>query len=186
MPGKLFPFPVRFLQKNPGRYSGFEPAGGSSVLYAGPLILKRMKAVIFAGAVLLLFALVLACGCTSAPQSTGTTVTTPNLMGNWTGTWNDYTKDVGYSDGAGYSMVMSVTGQQDRIFWGTFYFTDQKGVTESETFAGAVGPDGKTVYIAEESDGYTYGTYTAPDQIELIYLLSGENYNAAIDTLKKS
>ncbi|MBP1929940.1 hypothetical protein J2741_002536 [Methanolinea mesophila] len=145
-----------------------------------------MKAIVYAG-ILILFAAVLICGCTTVPQGNAATTpaVTPDLLGNWSGTWVDYTKSAGYSDGAGYSMVMSVTGQKDRIFWGSFYFTDPEGATESETFAGAIGPDGKTVYIAEENNGYTYGTITAPDQIELIYLLSGENYNAAIDTLKR-
>ncbi len=145
-----------------------------------------MKPVVYAGIILLFISVVLVCGCTSTVQSPGTTVTIPSLIGNWTGTWKDYAEGVGYENGAGYSMTASVTGQQDRIFWGTLYFTDPKGITSNETFAGVIGPDGKTLKVVEQDGGYSSGTYTAPDQVELIYTYSGENYNVAIDTLKKA
>jgi hypothetical protein len=146
-----------------------------------------MKAVVCAG-ILLLIAVVLTCGCTTTtPPASGTTaVATPDLVGNWSGTWKDYTDGTGYSDGAGYSMIMSVTQQQDRIFSGDFYFFSPDGSTEVDTFAGVIGPDGTTLTVVEENGGYCSGTYSAPDAIELIYTNDAIPYNIAIDSLKKS
>jgi hypothetical protein len=144
-----------------------------------------MKPVAYAGIILLFIFVALVCGCTTTSQSTGTTVTTPDLRGNWTGTYKNYVAGEGYGNGTGYSIVMSVNDQQDRIFSGTVYITTPQGTTVNRTFAGAIGQDGKTLTEVQE-DGYSWGTYTAPDQIELIYAYSGENYDIAIDTLKKA
>jgi len=146
-----------------------------------------MKAVVCAG-ILLLIAVVLTCGCTTtAPQQSGTTTAgTPDLVGNWSGTWKDYTEGTGYADGVGYSMTMSVTEQQDRIFSGVLYFFSPDGSTSVYTFAGVIGPDGTTLTMVEENGGYCYGTYSAPDAIELIYANDAAPYNIAIDSLKKS
>ena len=146
-----------------------------------------MKAVVCVG-ILLLIAVVLTCGCTTtAPPASGTTpAATPDLVGNWSGTWKDYTDGTGYSDGAGYTMIMSVTEQQDRIFSGVFYFINPSGVTETDTFAGVIGPDGKTLTVVEQNGGYSSGTFSAPDAIELIYTNDAVPYNIAIDSLKKS
>ena len=146
-----------------------------------------MKAVVCAG-ILLLIAVVLTCGCTTTvPQQSGNAgAVTPDLLGNWSGTWKDYTDGAGYSDGAGYNMIMSVTEQQDRIFSGVFYFINPDGVTETDTFAGAIGPDGKTLTVVEQNGGYSWGTFSAPDGIELIYTNDAAPYNIAIDSLKKS
>jgi hypothetical protein len=81
---------------------------------------------------------------------------------------------------------MSVTDQQDRIFSGTLYITNPQGITNNHTFAGVIGPDGKTLTVVESVGGYTSGTYTGPDQVELIYALTGENFDIAIDTLKRA
>jgi hypothetical protein len=144
-----------------------------------------MKAIVTAG-ILLLLAVVLTCGCTTAPQGAATTPVTPDLIGNWSGTWKAYTEGAGYENGSGYTMVMSVTGQQDRIFSGEFYFTDPSGHTSVETFAGAIGPDGKTLTVVEQNGGYSSGTFSTPDGIELVYAISGEPCQVAIDSLKKS
>jgi hypothetical protein len=144
-----------------------------------------MKPVAYAGIILLFIFLVLACGCTTTSQSGGTTVTTPSLIGNWSGTYKNYVAGEGFGNGTGYSLVMSVTDQQDRIFSGAVYITTPNGTIVTKPFAGAIGPDGKTL-TEVQADGYSWGTYTAPDQIELIYAYSGENYDIAIDTLKKA
>jgi hypothetical protein len=145
-----------------------------------------MKALYYVGIIFLLAAVVLVCGCTTAPEQGGTTAAvTPDLVGNWSGTWVDYTEGTGYSDGAGYSMIMSVTEQQDRIFSGEFSFINPEGSVESDTFAGAIGPDGRTITLTEQNGGYGSGTYTAPDKIELIYANDARPYSIAIDSLKK-
>ena len=149
-------------------------------------ILNGMKAIAYAG-ILILFAAVLICGCTTTPQGNATTTpaVTPDLLGNWSGTWVDYTEGKGYLDGVGYSMTMSVTEQQDRIFSGVFYFFSPNGSTSTYTFAGAIDSDGTTFTLVEENGGYGYGTYTAPNTIELIYANDAKPYEIAIDTLKR-
>ena len=121
------------------------------------------------------------------PRDSGTTVSTPDLTGDWTGTFKNYVAGEGYGNGTGYTIIMSVADQQDRIFSGTLYITNStQAIVYHQAFAGAVGPDGKTLTIVQSDGSYTTGTYTAPDQVELIYALSGENYDVAIDTLKKT
>jgi hypothetical protein len=161
---------------------------GSSdqVLSPVALIPDGMKAIVCAG-ILLLLAVVLTCGCTTAPIQGGTaTPVTPDLAGNWSGTWKNYTEGTGYSDGAGYRMTMSVTEQQDRIFSGELYFFRPDGSTVIYTFAGAIDPNGTTFTLVEENGGYCSGTYSAPDTIELIYVNDASPYTIAIDSLKKS
>jgi hypothetical protein len=50
-------------------------------------------------------------------------------------------------------------------------------------FAGAIGLDNKTLYIAEFDKGYALGTIISNDEIELIYLMDGEGGSVAIDRL---
>ena len=50
-------------------------------------------------------------------------------------------------------------------------------------FAGAVGLDNKTLYIAQFDDGYSLGTIISNDEMEQIYLADGKNGSVAIDKL---
>ena len=102
-------------------------------------------------------------------------------------TFKNYVAGEGDGTGTVYTITMSVADQQDRIFSGTLYITNSTQViVYNQAFAGAIGPDGKTLTIVQSDGSYTTGTYTAPDQVEWIYALSGENYDVAIDTLKKT
>ena len=54
-----------------------------------------------------------------------------------------------------------------------------------ESFAGAVGMDNETLYIAEFDGGYALATLTSKNDIELIYLKDGKNSSIAIDELHR-
>jgi hypothetical protein len=108
----------------------------------------------------------------------------PDLLGNWTGSWN------GYDDGMGFSnstengrFIFTFEEQDDRIFAGNLTINMGNETVVSEGFAGAIGLDNKTLYVAEFDNGYALGTIISNDEIELIYLADGENGSVAIDRL---
>jgi hypothetical protein len=67
---------------------------------------------------------------------------------------------------------IDVTEQKDRLFTGNISYT-LNGTKVVEGFAGAIGLDNKTFYIAEFKEGYDYGAIISGDEIELIYLQDG-------------
>ena len=145
-----------------------------------------VKAVLCASTLLLA---VLICGCTTTTQeSTVAPAETPSFLGNWTGTMVGYTYGVGYTDFSGYTISMSVTKQQDRIFSGEITFTNQSGslIREASPCAGVIGRDGKTFTLVEHDGGHSAGSLIAPDEIEIIHSDGEEPFSIAIDSLKKS
>ena len=143
----------------------------------------KMKAVLCASILLLA---VLISGCTTVSQeSTAAVAATPSLLGNWTGTMNGYTNGEGYNDWVGYTMTMKVTEQKGRVFSGEFLFLNQSGILSTNTCAGVVGRDGKTLSMVENGGGYSSGSLVAPGEIEFIYSHGAEPFTIAIDSLKK-
>lgn len=108
----------------------------------------------------------------------------PNLQGNWTGSWNGYGEGDGHPNWANGSINLTITSQKERIFSGNLTVNFQK-VTTSDGFAGAIGLDNKTFYLAEFEKGYALGTIISSDKIEYIYLADGENASVAIDELHR-
>ena len=106
----------------------------------------------------------------------------PDLVGNWTGNTTGYfDADGAYNLLENDSIILAVTEQNDRLFTGSITYT-REGEEIVEDFAGAIGADNKTLYIAE-SKGYGFGTIISEDEIELIYLADGENGRTVINTL---
>ena len=138
--------------------------------------------------ILLLFLAALLCGCTAvSPQDQPAPAAgTPDMVGNWSGTMVGYEKGTGYTDYSGMMMFMDVTGQRDRIFWGTFSFRSAWDGDSPEEFAGVIGRDGRTLTIVEQEGGYSSGMIVSEDEIELVYAESGGNLSVAIDTLRRS
>ncbi len=101
----------------------------------------------------------------------------PNLVGNWTGSFVGYEKG-GYVDvnGTG-NLYMTISEQTGRVFIGNFSLNFSSPVTgvmkNTEGFSGAIGPDNKTLYLAEYDDGYDIGTILSNDTIEGIYIEDG-------------
>lgn len=108
----------------------------------------------------------------------------PNLVGNWTGSGPGYDEDLGYVDEADYSLNFSVTTQKDRIFNGNISYR-VNGTEVVEGFAGAIGLDNKTIYIAEFNSGYDLGTIISKDEIEMIYIQDGDPTEVFAETLRR-
>ena len=109
----------------------------------------------------------------------------PNLIGNWTGSYSEYTIGEGFSNSAeNESFNFTFVEQKDRIFAGNLIDKLDNGTRAVKVFTGAIGLDNKTLYIAEFK-GYTQGTIISNDEIELIHLENGENGSVAIDRLHK-
>lgn len=108
----------------------------------------------------------------------------PNLVGNWTGSGPGYDEDLGYVDEADYSLNFSVTTQKDRIFNGNISYR-VNGTEVVEGFAGAIGLDNETIYIAEFNSGYDLGTIISKDEIEMIYIQDGDPTEVFAETLRR-
>jgi hypothetical protein len=107
----------------------------------------------------------------------------PSLLGNWTGYWSAYDRGDGFSATENGSLTLTFVEQEGRIFTGNMTLTLVDGAEIFEGFAGAIGPDDKSIYVAEYSGGYAQGTLLSDDEMDLIYLLDGENASVAVDKL---
>ncbi|MGV8174760.1 MAG: hypothetical protein ACP5OU_03565 [Methanothrix sp.] len=107
-----------------------------------------------------------------------------DLVGNWTGSATGYVGvDGAFNLVENDSISLAVAEQNDRLFMGNITYK-RDGDEIVEGFAGAIGADNKTFYIAE-SKGYGFGTIISDNEIELIYLENGETILAAIDRLHR-
>lgn len=83
------------------------------------------------------------------------------------------------------SMIFAFTEQKGRIFAGNLTIKQENEPDIKEGFAGAVGLDNKTIYIAEFEKGYAIATIISKDKIDLVYLADGENATVSIDELHR-
>jgi hypothetical protein len=110
------------------------------------------------------------------------TAEVPDLVGKWTGTVNEYVAEDGsYKFLENGSINLAIVEQKDRLFTGNITYKTRNGTEIVEGFAGAIGLDNKTLYIAEFEEGYDIGTIISDNEIELIYLADGKIGAAAID-----
>ena len=113
------------------------------------------------------------------------TAEVPNLVGNWTGLGTGYyAVDGTYKMNENGSISYSFTEQKDRLFRGNITYVIN-GTNIVEGFAGAVGLDNKTLYLAEYDKGYDIGTISG-DEMELIYIEDGDSGWAAINKLQRT
>jgi hypothetical protein len=111
----------------------------------------------------------------------------PDLIGNWTISWSGYDAGAGYSNATqNDNFLMAITEQQGRIFSGNLTYKHKNGTEAIEGFAGAIGLDNKSLYIAEVGEGYSLGSIVSKDEIELIYLEDGKEMSVAIDKLYRA
>jgi hypothetical protein len=111
----------------------------------------------------------------------------PDLLGKWTGSWSGYDEGKGYTNlTENGSIILTFIEQEGRIFSGNMTFKLDNKTEGGKGFAGAIGLDNKTLYLAEFDKGYALGTIISKDEIELIYLTDGENASVAIDKLYRA
>jgi hypothetical protein len=107
----------------------------------------------------------------------------PDLLGNWSGTWNGYLAKEGSGSMDNGSINYTFTEQEGRIFVGNISTKLENGTEVDKGFVGVIGLDNHTLSIAESDEGYTQGTMISNDEIEMIYLQDGENTEASIDRI---
>jgi hypothetical protein len=114
------------------------------------------------------------------------TAQVPNMVGNWTGSENGYLESNGSIRFAeNLTVDLAVVAQKDRLFNGDLTYPLENGTKFTEGFAGAIGSDNKTLYIAEFREGYDLGTIISGNEIELIYLQDGEEGGTYINNLHR-
>jgi hypothetical protein len=111
----------------------------------------------------------------------------PNLLGSWTGLGNGYYQgeDGSFKPVENWNLTVTIGEQKDRLFAGNMTYLDLNGTKIDEGFAGAIGLDNKTLYIAEFKAGYDMGTIISEDEIELIYIQDGKIGEVEIDSLHR-
>ncbi len=134
-----------------------------------------MKAILCA---ILLLCIAACTGCTSPGITTPAATTTPDLTGNWTGSLKGAVEGTGYIESPNGSLMLRITGQKDRIFFGQLSILEANGSVSTREFSGALSRDGKTFSIVQYDSGYDLGTVVSGDEIELVYM--NDNHPAAI------
>jgi hypothetical protein len=90
----------------------------------------------------------------------------------------------GYSESTeNGSITASFAEQKDRIFNGNLIFKEENRPDFKTGFAGAIGLDNMTFYMAEFDEGYALGTLISNDEMEVLYLADGDNTSVVIDRL---
>lgn len=108
------------------------------------------------------------------------TAQVPNLVGNWTGFQNTYAAiDGSYKLSENQSVSYAISEQHGRLFKGNVTYL-VNGTEVTEAFAGAIGPDNKTLYKAEIFKGYGIGTVISDNEFEMIPLEDGNTGHAIL------
>ncbi len=115
----------------------------------------------------------------------GLAVDLPNLVGNWTGFQKGYVAEEGsYKLSENIPISLAIVEQKGRLFTGNFAYPEN-GTEIIEGFAGAIGSDNRTLYIAENDIGYDMGTIVSGNEIEFIWLQDGKMGGAFINSLHR-
>jgi hypothetical protein len=108
----------------------------------------------------------------------------PDLVGNWTGTFESYRDTGGYQAVHG-SLTLTITEQNGRLFKGHVTFP-VNGTSVTKDIAGALSRDGKSLWTIESPDGFSDGVIISADEIEVIFRDTAAPTNIAIDTFRRS
>ena len=110
----------------------------------------------------------------------------PDLIGKWSGLESWYSEVNGsarLTENA--SLNFTVTEQKNRLLTGYLSYESENGTEVSEGFAGVIGLDNKTLYLAEFNEGYDFGTIISDDEMGLIYLQDGKEAVATLSSLHR-
>lgn len=120
----------------------------------------------------------------AAPVATKPTTSQFSFIGNWNSTTIE-----GYEERQGYRFIdipgaisLNITGQKNRVFFGSMKVWYKNMSTRTEEFAGVINRNGKEFKIAEFNEGYLFGEIIGKDEIELFYLEDGEPAKAILET----
>ena len=105
----------------------------------------------------------------------------PDILGNWTGSSVGHAKALGFFDNV-TNMSLIVSEQKGMAFNGTLTYLSAFGVVKKKGFSGVFDSDLKTFYMSEYDSGMDIGTLVSPDEMSLVYIDTGENSQAALDT----
>lgn len=109
----------------------------------------------------------------------------PNLVGNWTGSFESYANGTGYVNAPIGALTMTISEQKGRLFTGNLS-ANFSSIKRTKAFSGIIALDNKTLYVAEYDMGYDIGIILSNDIIELDYLTDGANGEASIDTFHRA
>lgn len=109
---------------------------------------------------------------------------TPDLVGNWTGTSDGYHSGAGYFHAGDYHYILNIRQQEGRIFNGTLIVS---GLDPSRDylFSGVIAHDMKTLQIAEFGTGKDIGYLLSPTEMELVLLVDEADNFSVLCSLKK-
>ncbi|MFA4876361.1 MAG: hypothetical protein WC586_03035 [Methanoregula sp.] len=110
---------------------------------------------------------------TVTPQASATT--TLSMVGVWTGTTTGYTNADGFRETDTPRYVF--TDQKGQAFTGNKTFTRASGKVFYENLFGVISNDG-TISIVGNGTGTTVGKFIGPNEIELVFLNSGDDARA--------
>ena len=136
--------------------------------------------------ILLVFVVVLACGCTtqtpaSSPVATANT-TIPDLTGIWSGTSIGNTHVEGFVDYP--TTLFNISAQKSQVFTGRKEYPRMDGMTHYENFSGFLTTKGE-IYESDDLGGIAIGTLTSPNSMELNYVEDGPDAKALIIRLTR-
>ena len=123
---------------------------------------------------------VLSAGCTDTPAITPaeTPSSIPNLVGVWTGTTVGHTENYGYREQV--TARYNITEQKGQSFTGYKAYVMGDGKEGHEYLSGVISFDGKSIYMADHDDGVISGQLMGPNEVELIYVMDGDNAMALL------
>lgn len=82
------------------------------------------------------------------------------------------------------SVSYAISEQYGRLFKGNVTYI-VNGTWVTEAFAGAIGPDNKTLYKAEIFKGYGIGTVISDNEFEMISLEDGKSGHSIIAKVRR-
>ena len=105
---------------------------------------------------------------------------TPDMVGTWTGSGIAHHEERGIVEGPDDSIIMNISEQKGRVFYGDIQILNKDGTYRSEKLAGIVELSGTEFVILEHDQGISFGDIIGPDEIEIIYIENAEGDEAGI------
>ncbi len=99
----------------------------------------------------------------------------PYIIGTWAGTGIGHIQNGGFHELK--AVAYHITEQNGYAFAGKKEYTRPDGETLSEAFSGVFSPGGE-ILICDSGSGYSLGSFTGPDRMDLRYAEDGDEARA--------